>query len=245
MKVIKRVGLIGLIVVLVAVLGFVGWARLNRYPAMPAAQTMAQTSTHTQGWLVFEPQVPSGAGFILYPGGLVDAAAYAPLARALADQGVLTVITPVPLELAVLNPNAADGVVAAFPQVKVWAIGGHSLGGAMAGQYLATHPDATQTIRGLVLWGARLSGGIDVSQLPIRVLSIYGTEDGLIPAGLSEADRRLNLPPETQLLAIAGGNHAMFGDYGPQKGDHPATIDAVSARQQIAAATARMILALR
>lgn len=245
MKIVKRIGFVGLVIVLVAVVGFVGWARLNRYPALSAAQGQAQVATHMNGWLVFEPQQPSGAGFILYPGGLVDAAAYAPLAQALADQGVFTVITPMPLELAVLNSNAADGVTAAFPQVKVWAIGGHSLGGAMAGQYLATHPESTRTIRGLVLWGARLSGGIDVVRLPIQVLSIYGTLDGLIPGNLSDADRRLNLPLETQLLAIEGGNHAMFGDYGLQKGDNAATIDVVGARQQIAAATARMILALR
>ena len=153
--------------------------------------------------------------------------------------------TPVPLELAVLNVNAADGVAAAFPQVKVWAIGGHSLGGAMAAQYLSTHPESVNVIHGLVLWGAHLSGGIDVARLPIRVLSVYGTLDGVAPASLSDADRRAHLPADVQLVAIEGGNHGMFGDYGPQKGDNPARIDAVSAQQQIATATAAMILSLR
>lgn len=245
MKVVKRIGIVVLSVVLVAVLGFVGWARLNRYPALPAAQTLAQAAKHEHGWVVFEPTQPSGAGLIFYPGGLVDANAYAPLARALADRGVLTVITPVPLELAVLNVNAADGVVAAFPQVKVWAIGGHSLGGAMAAQYLATHPESTNAIHGLVLWGAHLSGGIDVSRLPIRVLSVYGTLDGVAPAGLTDVDRRAFLPADIQLVAVEGGNHGMFGDYGPQKGDNLAKVDAASAQQQIADATAKMILSLR
>ena len=192
---------------------------------------------------MFEPAAPSTHGLVVYPGGLVDAEAYAPLARALAERGVLVVITPVPLELAVLNANAANGVRGAFPSVTIWAIGGHSLGGAMAAQYVSSNAGAPQPFAGLVLWGAPLSGGIDVSKLPIRVLSIYGSLDGLSP-GLTANARRNGLPADAQMLAIEGGNHAMFGDYGPQKGDNAATIDLLAARAQIADATAAFVLGL-
>lgn len=242
-KFLRRAGIV--LVVLVASLSllFVVWTRVSRYPALPDAHSAAQTAKRVNGWLVFEPVSPASRGLIFYPGGLVDAEAYAPVARALADRGVLTVITPVPLELAVLNVNAADGVQAAFPGVKVWALGGHSLGGAMAAQYMTTHAGTAPLFRGLVLWGAPLSGGIDVSTLPVHVLSIYGSRDGLSPS-LTAAGRRAGLPTSAELLAIEGGNHAMFGDYGPQKGDNAATIAPLAARAQIADATAAFVLGL-
>lgn len=230
-------------IVLVVAIGFVTWTRVSRYPALPDARAAAQTAKRVNGWLVFEPAAQTTHGMVLYPGGLVDAEAYAPIAKALADRGILVVITPVPLELAVLNANAADGVREAFPNVQSWAIAGHSLGGAMAAQYVATHTGSTQPFQGLVLWGAPLSSGIDVSKQPIRVLSIYGSKDGLSP-GLTAADRRNGLPADAILLAIEGGNHAMFGDYGPQQGDNAATIDLIAARTQIADATADFVRGL-
>ncbi len=228
---------------LIIAIGFVTWTRVSRYPALEDARAAAQTAKRVNGWLVFEPATQATHGMVFYPGGLVDAEAYAPIAKVLAERGVLVVITPVPLELAVLNANAADGVREAFPNVKSWAIAGHSLGGAMAAQYVATHASAAQPFQGLVLWGAPLSGGIDVSKLPIRVLSIYGSLDGLSP-DLTATDRRNGLPADATLLAVEGGNHAMFGDYGPQKGDNAAKIDMLAARAQIADATADFVLGL-
>jgi len=32
------------------------------------------------------------------------------------------------------------------------------------------------------------------------------------------------LPEDTSLVVIEGGNHAQFGDYGPQEGDGTATL---------------------
>ncbi len=242
-KFFRNAALVVVAVLLIVAIGFVTWTRVSRYPALADARAVAQTAKRINGWLVFEPGTPATLGMIFYPGGLVAADAYAPIAKALAERGVLVVITPVPLELAVLNANAADGVREAFPSVKNWAIAGHSLGGAMAAQYVATHASSAQPFQGLVLWGAPLSGGIDVSKLPIRVLSIYGSLDGLSP-GLTATDRRNGLPADATLLAIEGGNHAMFGDYGPQKGDNAATIDMLAARAQIADATAAFVLRL-
>ena len=76
-------------------------------------------------------------------------------ARALAEQGYLVTIAPMPFNLAVFKPAAADAVIAAHPEVTNWAIGGHSLGGAMAANYVYTHPDA---VEGLALWAAYPAG---------------------------------------------------------------------------------------
>jgi hypothetical protein len=52
---------------------------------------------------------------------------------------------------------------------------------------------------------------------------------------------RALLPADTAFLEIAGGNHAQFGDYGPQTGDNPATISANEQWDQIAAATLALL----
>ena len=111
------------------------------------------------------------AAVVYYPGGHVDARSYAPYARDIAAQGYLVVIPVMPLSLAVLSPDAADKVVAAHPGVSRWVIGGHSLGGAMAGQYVGKHPGAMD---GLVLLGAYVPEGNDLSRAGIQALTQVG-----------------------------------------------------------------------
>ena len=47
--------------------------------------------------------------------------------------------------------NAADGIQERYPNVDRWYIGGHSLGGTMAGYYIAEHE---QEFKGLILLGS-------------------------------------------------------------------------------------------
>jgi pimeloyl-ACP methyl ester carboxylesterase len=132
--------------------------------ALAALESDAGVLVETAPWLVFRPanQDPS-IGLILYPGGRVDPRAYAPTARALAEEGYLVVIVPMPLNLAVLAPGRAAEVMAAFPGIKSWAIGGHSLGGAMAANFAHSNPGAVRglglpTGGKLDLWHARWVG---------------------------------------------------------------------------------------
>lgn len=57
----------------------------------------------------------------------------------------------------------------------------------------------------------------------MRVLSIYGTEDGVLNREKYENSRG-NYPEAFEEMVIEGGNHAQFGDYGAQKGDGTAKI---------------------
>jgi hypothetical protein len=41
-------------------------------------------------------------------------------------------ILTMPLNLAVLTPDAADAIIASHPIIDRWFVGGHSLGGAMS-----------------------------------------------------------------------------------------------------------------
>lgn len=212
----------GLLVVLVA--GFVVWGYTPARPmpeALNALQSSAQVTVTTGRWLTFQPAgMQPATGFIIYPGGRVDYRAYAPAARAIASQGYLVVIVRMPLNLAVFDPNAAAGVIAAHPEIKHWAVGGHSLGGSMAANFVYTHPFA---VEGLVLWASYPAASNNLNNSLVRVLSISGTLDGLSTPAKIDASRGL-LPADTAWVPITGADHAQFGWYGPQAGDNPATI---------------------
>ena len=173
------------------------------------------------GYTVFTP--PEGAagtaGLIFYPGGKVDERAYAPLLSALAQNGVTCVLVKMPFHLAVLDINAANGAAALAPGVKSWYIGGHSLGGAMASSYAAKHASA---LRGVVLLGA-----YPTAQSGLPLLTLVGSNDGVI--------NREKLAAVPDVITIEGGNHAQFGNYGPQQGDGTATITAESQQSETVA----------
>jgi len=231
--------------VLVMILAvFLIWASTPAAPmpeALAALESDDQVLVETEPWLVFRPvDATPMAALVLYPGGRVDPRAYAPPARALAEDGVLVVIAPMPLNLAIFAPNRAAEVMAAYPEIDDWAVGGHSLGGAMAARFAYQNPAAVQ---GLVLWAAYPASTDDLSSQDVRVTSIYGTRDGLATGDKIAASRPL-LPPDTTWIAIEGGNHAQFGWYGPQSGDNPATISREDQQAQIVAATLAQLLSL-
>lgn len=227
-----RVGILAIAAILVVVVGgFLAWTRIARYPAFPEAAALAESARTSQGWYVFQPPQPTTTGFIFYPGGLVDPAAYAPLLKQLSSEGILAVIVPMPLDLAVFGVNRAEGVIAAYPEIERWIIGGHSLGGSMAAEFVKSHPTA---VAGLVFLASYPASSTDLAALPIGVVSIYGTRDGVAAGAFAESLQRL--PPDTTLVEIAGGNHAQFGNYGPQAGDGVATISRESQQQQTVAA---------
>lgn len=145
-----------------------------------------------------------------------------------------------PFNLAVTNVDAADRVIAAHHEIEHWAIGGHSLGGAMAAHYAYTHPDAVQ---GLVLWAAYPASNNNLADRSLAVTSIYATADGLAAADKIAASRPL-LPAHTRYVAIQGGNHAGFGWYGPQGGDGQATISRAAQQEQVVAATLELLAGL-
>ncbi len=249
----KRSGLITRLLLIVvaglvlAMLGFTAWALTGPGPepaAVAALQSDAAVTVETVGsgrWLVFTPtDAAPVTGLVLYPGGRVAAGAYAGMAHAIAAEGYLVVIVPMPLRLAVFGSNAARDVIAAYPQVTRWAVGGHSLGGAFAADFAYKHPDA---VDGLVLWAAYPPASDDLSQRALQVISIYGTRDGLAGPEAIAPSRAL-LPADTVYVAIEGGNHAGFGRYGPQAGDNVATITPEAQQAQVVVATVGLLAAL-
>lgn len=240
-----RIVLIFLAILILASIGFVIWGSTPAQPmpqALAALQPDAQVTVSTTPWLTFSPASKQpDTGFIIYPGGRVDYRAYAPAARLIAARGYLVVIVPMPLNLAVFNPGAASAVITANPQITRWAVGGHSLGGAMAANFAKNHPGAVQ---GLVLWASYPAGSDDLSASALKVVSISGSLDGLSTVEKVNASRPL-LPPSTTWVQIAGGNHAQFGWYGDQAGDNPASISRENQLEQMVNATIRLLESLK
>ncbi len=230
--------IVGVVLLVAAVAG--AWF-VQPQPNLPeASAAMASTPqvvvSQDRGWIEFRPIAGEPTtGFIFYPGGKVEPAAYARSAQVIAEAGYLVVIVPMPLNLAVLGANQADAVVAAYPEIQHWAIGGHSLGGAMAGQYAKCQP----AIEGLALWAAFPNGDVS-GRDDIEALSIWGSLDGGAERFGSTATKA-TLPPDTRYMIIDGGNHEQMGDYTGQPNDPPATITRDEQQAQVQQATIEML----
>lgn len=184
--------------------------------AMSSAENYTVTE-YDDGALAFVPGHPK-AGLIFYPGGKVEAGAYAPLMTAFAREGILCVLLSVPFDLAVFDTQGADGIQEQYPEISHWYLAGHSLGGAMAASYAAEH---TEDYDGLFLLGAYSTE--DLRDSGLQVVSLYGSEDLVLNMEKYQAYRS-NLPEDTLEQVLEGGCHAYFGSYGPQKGDGTPTI---------------------
>lgn len=202
--------------------------------AMHAMQSDESVMVTIDEYVVFSPVDKNPTvGFIFYPGAKVLPESYAPAMRAIAQEGYLVVIVPMPLNFAIFNATAADGVIAQFADIQTWAIGGHSLGGAMSARYAHDNP---AKISGLILWASYPEASKSLAERDMAVASIYGSLDGLATPDTVLGSRPY-LPTDTAFVEIVGGNHANFGWYGDQPGDNPATISREAQTAQIVDAT--------
>ena len=188
-------------------------------------KTLSTLTEKNGDWITVKPLAYDALslkqGIVFYPGALVEPEAYLPLAQAIAHQAqVLVVIVPMPFDLAVLAPQRGAKVPEAFSEVASWFVAGHSLGGAMAASLVDKHQDSFSGLIFLAAYPAK-SNDLSLSKLP--VLSLSGQFDLLATAEKIEKARSL-LPPDTMYVTIPGGNHALFGNYGKQKGDGTALI---------------------
>lgn len=176
------------------------------------------------GWLFDGPA--RDTALIFYPGGKVEETAYAPLLHRLAAGGMDVCLVRMPFRLAILDENAAAGIMEQYDYAH-WYIGGHSLGGVMAASYAAAHGDA---LAGTVLCAAYPIKALEAGQAEIL---LYGSEDGVLNRNELEETRRFSAGRLIE-YEIAGGNHAQFGDYGIQRGDGAALISAEEQQKQTA-----------
>lgn len=212
-----------MLLVLLAVLVLLGgaflWYTADYYRAEDVARAvLAQDDgiTTQDNLTILTPSSQSDTGIIFYPGAKVEAAAYLPLLDQLRGAGYTCFLVDMPFHLAVFGMNTAADVIEQHPEITHWYLAGHSFGGAMASQFAAEHPEL---LDGLILLGAYLYGDYP----PADTLTIYGSLNQSVEDKIDYTEN---------VVEIAGGNHAQFGNYGPQEGDAPATISAADQQAQ-------------
>ena len=168
---------------------------------------------------------------IFYPGAKVEYTAYLPLLSELADQGIDCFLIKMPCNLAIFGQNKAKKIMDSY-EYDHWYLSGHSLGGAMAASYASGH---LESLNGLVLLAAYPTKSLKSDSF--SVLSLYGSEDGVLNMEKVE-EGKAYMPVDYAEVCIEGGNHAQFGNYGEQKGDHASEIS----REEQQAQTVEVIL---
>ncbi len=241
---IKSLKWIFVIVIIGALIWGIQWATFARPPlpeAVDALENNDLVEVTQDPWLAFSPAKDAPTtGFIFYPGGRIDPKAYASLMNEIASEGYLVVVPEMPINMAVFNPNIADEIIANYPEISQWAIGGHSVGGTMAVEYTDKHPE---TIEGLAIWASYPADSADISDLDIPVISIYGSlEEKVNDESIGE--RKHLLPEDTLYIRIEGGDHHQFGSYEINPEDHLATTSRASQHQQIIQATLELLEAI-
>lgn len=160
-------------------------------------------------YIVLSSTIPSDTALILYPGAKVEYFAYLPILEKIKQSCDITcILVKMPFNMAIFDTDAANKIMDEFPDIKNWYIGGHSMGGAMASDYASKHQDK---VKGLILLGAYNYGNYPVE----NALTVYGTFNTSVAKKIDYTEN---------IVAIEGGNHAQFGNYGKQKGDPDATI---------------------
>lgn len=172
--------------------------------------------------IVFVPRkVKSGSGVVFFPGLHVEPAAYAPFLRALAQKGHTVAVFDLKLSCC----GQRDAFVSQHADVGRWFFGGHSLGGTVATEQARF---SRHKVEGVFLFAAypvyndRGTRFLDIraendqiqSLPPFRVLRSF----------FAPLTRFYVPKPNITRVLIAGGNHANFGYYGPQKHDGIASI---------------------
>ena len=214
----------GIVLLILAILaGAFFWYVSDYYRAEDVAlAVMAQDNSITvqDNLTILSPSYPTDTAIIFYPGAKVEAEAYLPLLDQIRQIGVTCILVHMPFHMAIFDAGAAEEVIAQFPEVQHWYMAGHSMGGAMASKFATDHPDQ---VDGLILMGAYIYGDYPDE----KALTIYGSLNQSVEDHIDYTEN---------IVEIEGGNHAQFGNYGPQQGDLPATISAQEQQAQTVAA---------
>ncbi len=226
---------IALITIISLVLLFTGVFLIyvsDYYRADDVALAVMQNETTMQvkdNLIILSPTTPGDTALIFYPGAKVEYRAYLPILEKIKEScGITCILVKMPFNMAIFDGNAANEIIDQFTDIKNWYIGGHSMGGAMASSYASKNQDK---VKGLVLLGAYIYGNYPTE----KSLTIYGTFNTSVAEKISYIEN---------IVAIEGGNHAQFGNYGKQKGDPDAMISNEE-QQDIAVQAIKEFLAKR
>jgi len=204
-----------LITLLIVVLGSFIVIKNKEYQPSTAAINAAKTSTMLDSTTKFQGD-DTKPMVIFYPGALVEPQSYSIWAKQVASAGYSVYIVRFPLDMAVLKTNAASEIQGN----RNYVIGGHSLGGTMASRYAHNHQ---KNLKGVFFLASYPEEKGTLRKINVPVLSITASNDGVLNQANYQKAKKF-LPNNTIYEQISGGNHAGFGSYGKQSGDHVASI---------------------
>ena len=220
---------------------FTGWLTWNlQAHGVPASVYTSDTSVDvvsSADYTLFLPRDTAASPTLavaFLPGGLVDPDAYAPVVRELAARGVRAALVKLPFRSAMtaaMREQLRARIAAAHERMGSGlrlVLAGHSRGAALAAAFAA---DGLE-VDGLVLIGTTHPRDHDLSQVRYPVLRILGTRDCVASVTGARANAH-NLPRHTQVVEIAGANHAQFGFYGTQINDCSPEISRTEQQRQL------------
>jgi hypothetical protein len=234
----KRFITISIITLLsILIVGFIGFAVWGSFPLQAEAERLALayktdnvSIENTYSYFKITPNTNNiDTAIIYYPGARVQPEAYLYKLSHISQQtGWQIYITKPLFNFAIFGINDADKIINQESKIQNWYLAGHSLGGAMACQYIANTNQ--NNIKGIILFGSYCSS--DISKRSYQVLSISGANDGLSTPDKIKLNQK-NLPLLSSVKYIDGMNHAQNGNYGKQDGDQEATISDAEALAKI------------
>jgi len=172
---------------------------------------------YEKSWYRFDNQNSDENAIVFYAGAKVDPVSYSPLCSQIAHQGIDVYVVKSPLYFPLLSINAASEVAGLKRHANLYMMG-HSLGGTSAALFLSGNRD--EAFKGVIFLASYPNRELNDSY---RCLSIYGSNDKVLNKAEYKKNRS-NFPAKTTEIAIDGGNHSYFGDYGFQRGDGAASI---------------------
>lgn len=179
-----------------------------------------------EDFILLSAQTPSTETLIFYPGAKVEHTAYLPLLEKIRNEaGINVILVKMPFNMAIFAADAAADIIAQFPEIDTWYIGGHSMGAAMASNYAANN---LGEIKALILLGGYMYGDYPIK----NTLTVYGSLNTSVAEKVEYTEN---------VVVIAGGNHAQFGNYGEQDGDAQATISREEQQEITVAAIAKFL----
>lgn len=213
-----------IIIIVIAVLAYTTFYFTEYNPAeqialdcLNGSENVTVTQTNNQ---IFLDGPGNDTALIFYPGAKNEYTSYLPLLMNLANNGIDTYIMEMPLNMPFFGEYKADETIDNTNYTH-YIMSGHSLGGLIAASYM----NHTGKGDALVLISA-----YPVTQVEKPVLSIYGSEDGILNMEAYEDSKKL-MSNFTEYV-IEGGNHAQFAYYGLQDNDGVSTITPENQQQQ-------------
>ena len=207
---------IAIILIIVIIIGFVAYYFSEYNPAEEAATKYLNGTADVNVTKIDNGLFVDGYGndtaLIFYPGAKNEYTSYLPMFVDLASKGIDCYLVQMPLNFAIFGENEADSIIDSTNYTH-YVLSGHSLGGLFAASYV-THTGKSD--------GVVIISGYPIEKIDKPVLSIYGSEDGIL--NMKAYNESKSLMSNLSEVVIDGGNHAQFAYYGDQPGDNPAKI---------------------